>query len=407
MDTATVQVIVDAAVAAAAAQHQADLAAANAANALALQNAIAGLPPVGGAPGGGGALPPPAFALTPGLVNPGQPWNYEDCTGLKIFNSASMKLQETPFAGGSRPLKVLLIALSKQGESFSFNFMVSNQAVRTPADKNLLMQYGVITIENVRARAATYIGQQTRQAQSAVMVQNCIMASMGEEFTVKLVAKEDKYTVAGTTDGFCMLKVLICSQSSKHGPRWQSSTSSCRHCRLCSNPSSKSNITLFNLEVDDMIMSLTALDEGCQDLLMKLFTAYQTASDKDFRDFVRLKESEWENHEIADLELIAFMKQAEGHYKVMTEKVTWAKPTKDEADIMALAAWIDGGGSSEKASESHVSKECKGGKPGGGGQRPNEGEWAWKNKAPGANEPKEKTFKGKTYVACKFHKNTQ
>jgi hypothetical protein len=209
MDAAAVQVIVDAAVAAAAAQHQADLAAANAANASALQNAIAGLPPVGGAPGGGGVPPPPAFALTPGLVNLGQPWNYEDSTGLKIFNSASMKLQETPFAGGSRPLKVLLIALSKRGESFGFNFMVSNQAVPTPVDKNLLMQYGIITIENVRARAATYIGQQTRQAQSAVMVQNCIMASLGEEFTVKLVAKEDEYMVAGTTDGFCMLKVLI------------------------------------------------------------------------------------------------------------------------------------------------------------------------------------------------------
>jgi hypothetical protein len=121
---------------------------------------------------------------------------------------------------------------------------------------------------------------------------------------------------------------------------------------------------------------------------------------------VRLKESEWENHEIADLEPIAFMKQAEGRYKVMTEKGTWAKPTKDEADIMALAACIDSHGNNEKMSESQTGKERKAGKP-GGGQRPNEGEWAWKNKALGASEPKEKTFKGKTYVACKFHKNTQ
>ena len=126
MDAAAVQGIVDAAVAAAAAQHQVDLAAAvtaaNAVNTLALQNAIAGLPPAGGA----GA---PVFALTPGLVNPGQPWNYETSTGLKIFNSASMKLQDTAFVGGSKALKVLLIALSKQGEWFGFDFMVSNQAV--------------------------------------------------------------------------------------------------------------------------------------------------------------------------------------------------------------------------------------------------------------------------------------
>jgi hypothetical protein len=285
MDVAAVQGIVDAAVAAAAAQHQVDLAAAvaavNAANALALQNAIAGLPPARGAPLGGGAPPPPVLALTPGLVNPGQPWNYETSTGLKIFNSASMKLQDTAFVGGSRPLKVLLIALSKRGESFGFNFMVSNQVVPIHVDKNLLTQYGVITIENVRACAATYIGQQTRQAQSAVMVQNCIMASMGKEFTVKLVAKEDEYTVAGTTDGFCMLKVLISLVVIE-----TRATVAVICLRLQSLPallkSLKSNITLFNLEVDDMITSLTALDEGCQDLLTKLFTAYQMASDKDF-----------------------------------------------------------------------------------------------------------------------------
>jgi hypothetical protein len=39
--------------------------------------------------------------------------------------------------------------------------------------------------------------------------------------------------------------------------------------------------------------------------------------------------------------------------------------------------------------------------------RENAGEWEWKNRAPAANKSKEKVFKGKTYVHCKFHKNTQ
>ncbi len=43
----------------------------NLANAAALNAAIAGLPP-GGAPAAG----PAVFALTPGLANPGQSWNY-------------------------------------------------------------------------------------------------------------------------------------------------------------------------------------------------------------------------------------------------------------------------------------------------------------------------------------------
>jgi hypothetical protein len=39
--------------------------------------------------------------------------------------------------------------------------------------------------------------------------------------------------------------------------------------------------------------------------------------------------------------------------------------------------------------------------------RENAGKWEWKNHAPAGNESKEKVFKGKTSVHCKFHKNTQ
>jgi hypothetical protein len=51
------------------------------------------------------------------------------------------------------------------------------------------------------------------------------------------------------------------------------------------------------------------------------------------------------------------------------------------------------------------------GKAGGRGAgktvRENVGEWEWKNHAPKPGEPTEKMFKGRLYIACKFHKNTQ
>jgi hypothetical protein len=98
MDAAAVQAVVDAAVAQAAAQHQADLAAANAANAIALQQAIAALPvaPAAGAVAAAGA-PAAVFALTPGLANPGQPWDYTMSEGLRIYTHASAKLLDTTF----------------------------------------------------------------------------------------------------------------------------------------------------------------------------------------------------------------------------------------------------------------------------------------------------------------------
>ena len=128
LNQAQIQQIIDVALQAQAVQHQqalADAAAANAlalqqandANAAALQQAIAALPPAGGGP------PPPApvFALTPGLANPMQPWNYGTSEGLKIFTFASSKLQDTPYNGDVKGLKMFLIALGKRGESYGWH----------------------------------------------------------------------------------------------------------------------------------------------------------------------------------------------------------------------------------------------------------------------------------------------
>jgi hypothetical protein len=122
MYAAAVQAVVDAAVAQAAAQHQADLAtAANAANALAIQQAIAAIPEAPAAAAAAAAAPVAAFTLMPGLANPGQPWDYTTSEGLKIYTHASAKLMDTPFNGGIKALKVLLVAIGQRGKAYGWN----------------------------------------------------------------------------------------------------------------------------------------------------------------------------------------------------------------------------------------------------------------------------------------------
>ena len=409
LNQAQIQQIIDVALQAQAVQHQqalADAAAANAlalqqandANAAALQQAIAALPPAGGGP------PPPApvFALTPGLANPMQPWNYGTSEGLKIFTFASSKLQDTPYNGDVKGLKMFLIALGKRGESYGWNttlFNISNQEAGNPQDKNLLTQYGVLTLENCQAHATAYIGNPNRAAQASVMCLNAITASVGPDLMMKLVNRQADYTLtpAQVMDGTCIVYTLI-SCVVIH----TRATISVIRAQLQSLPAlmkqHKSNITNFNADVDDKITSLRAVDEGCQDLLSFLFAAYQTASDKEFREYIHDREVKWENNEIANMTVEDLMATAEGRYKVMVEKGVWSKPSREEADLMALAASI---------------KQADKQKTGGGkadtpkADRANVGEWAWKNVAPVGNEPREKTFKNKVYVACKFHKNTQ
>ena len=409
LDAVQIQALIDAALAQQNVQHQADLVAANAANAAALAAAIAALPapPPPAPPGGAGGAPPaPVFALTPGLSNPGQPWNYASSEGLKIFTFASTKLQDVPYNGELKGLKMFLIALGQRGKSFGWDvdlFTISNQAPGAPVNKNLLTQYGVLTLPNVIAHATVYIGQQTRPAQQSVQLSKCITASVGTELMMKLVNRQDDYTIAGEVDGTCMVYTLIrCVVI-----HTRASVSVIRS-QLQSLPAllkqHKSNITEFNIDVDDKITSLRAVDEGCQDLLSFMFAAYQTASDKEFREYIHDREVMWENNEIADMTVEELMSMAEGRYKVMVEKGVWAKPPREEADLMALAASVNDKSAAGGKSAADAGKSGRGS---GKGPRTNEGEWAWKNVAPVGNEPREKTFKNKVYVPCKFHKNTQ
>ena len=385
-------------------QHQAALQAANAANAAALQAAIAGLPPAGG-----GAPPPVVFALTPGLVNPTQPWDYAKSEGLKLYNHASSKLLDEPYTGGVKALKALLVAARHRGSVYGWNqtILTIPNGAATPVNKNLLVQYGVLTLEDVRASAALYVTLQTRPAQMSVQVTNAILATMGEDMLIKLLARKEDYTVANVESGACMIKVLIDLVVTQ-----TRATLTVLRAKLRDLPAvmktEKSNITNFNAEVDDMITSLKAMDEECQDILSCLFEAYQFAVDGTFRQYMRETEVKWETREIATLTADSLMLRADERYKVLVEKKVWAKPSKEEADLMALKATI-------VELETHQTEVVKkkadgapsGRPPRGKGPRANEGEWAWKNVAPVGNEPKEKTFKNKVYIACPFHPNTQ
>ena len=273
MDAAAAQAVVDAAVAQATAQHQADLAAANAANALALQQAIAALPaaPAAGAGAAGGA-PAAVFALTPGLANPGQPWDFSTREGLKIYTHAAAKLSDTPFNEGIKSLKVLLVGIGQRGEAYSWNelFTVSNQAAPIPVNKNLLTQYGVLTNDNVRAHGTAIVAAASRLEQMSVQVKNAIiLASLGPDMLIKLLARKEEYmvVVAGVNvaEGAMMIKVLTSIVFIQTRATITVIQNKLQELSLLMK-AEKSNITKFNSEVDDMITSLLAMDQECNDI---------------------------------------------------------------------------------------------------------------------------------------------
>jgi hypothetical protein len=169
-----------------------------------------------------------------------------------------------------------------------------------------------------------------------------------------------------------------------------------------------SDITEFNLRVGQCIDKLSANDQRCEDLLMHLFEGHQTATDEKFVKCIGEKEANWEDGTIVVLESASLMMLAEEKYKTMKLKKAWNGTTKEEANVIAMKAEIQE--SNELVAlraEVAALKSDDTGKKYDRNRKRDSGEWAWKNVAPTGSQPKDKTFKNKTYICCMFHGDTK
>jgi hypothetical protein len=141
-----------------------------------------------------------------------------------------------------------------------------------------------------------------------------------------------------------------------------------------------------------------------------LFEAYLTASNDEFKEYIRAKESAVLDGTM-HMDYQDLMSIAEEKYKIMSIKGQWKhhkKATTSSADehIVALQAQV-------AALQAMQTKPAKQSSKGGGSgtaatdRRNNTGKWSWKDKAPKGNESKIKTFEGRVYVHCPNHESTK
>jgi hypothetical protein len=361
--------------------------------------AAAGGPPIPPAP------PAPVFALTPGLLNEALPWDYGTTAGLKLF-FASTKGLEPKFNGAQTGLKVFLRALTVKAQNFGWDAMILSipDGLPVPVNRDLLTQYGLLSIANVQARAATWLGNNSRAAQASRQLAQCITNSLGDAITMKLLLRASEYTVTGVEDGPCMLKTLISVVNIQ-----TRATVSCVRSALKRLPELmhelESDITAFNSVVGEHIDKLNAMGASCEDLLNHLFEAYQSTSDDSLNDYIKDKENKWEDHTIDEMTPETLMTLAEEKFKTLAQKKMHKAPvssSKEDASIMALQSQIK-----ELMAVKAVTEGTPDGSKRRSGRSRDSGEWAWKTTAPAANEAKEKTFKGKDYVFCPYHGDTK
>jgi hypothetical protein len=75
---------------------------------------------------------------------------------------------------------------------------------------NLLSNYGMISIERVRAFEETYIHLPIQDTNDTDMLYKCKMASLSESALSTLLLKKDEYYVGDQLSGNLLLRVTIC-----------------------------------------------------------------------------------------------------------------------------------------------------------------------------------------------------
>ena len=115
------------------------------------------------------AVPPPGpFALTPALAMP-DVIDLSTSTGIKLYKKITEPL-EILFDGTPAKLSSFLDSIAQRARDSGWDttiLRINNQSIVNPQAFHLVTHHRLLTIENVRAHALTYIGQPVRAAQDA------------------------------------------------------------------------------------------------------------------------------------------------------------------------------------------------------------------------------------------------
>ena len=283
-------------------------------------------------------LPPPQpiFALSPALATRGI-IDYNSRAGERIYTSATKELDPTKYDGEAQGLMPFLELLEERATNFGWDKSIMMIPMPDGNSKNLLLEYGTITLEQIKEHEDTYITTQTRNAQDANLLYECIMNSVSSECKAKLTIWKREYRCQHLPSGNLLLKVLI------------------RKCHLDTNatvggirnrlsaldtylPTVGYNITKFNMYVKNLVDQLRARGEFTNDLLINLFKGYLSATDKSFTTYIEKKLEAYEEGQ--DMSADQLMLWARNKYNLLLDKGTWNAPTEQEEKIVALQAQV-------------------------------------------------------------------
>ena len=237
------------------------------------------------------------FARTPAQANAGI-LNYESSEGMKIYNAAVAALS-TKYSGNTNDMHIFLKNVKERGQTFGWQAITD--VPKDGATKNLIEQYGLLELEDIRAHATIYENERERNAQNSSQMYNFLYSSLTDEAKLVVLSDYSDYTIV-TADGMqvcngpCFLKVIIRNTT-------VDTRSTVFHIRENLNHLEAKileisyDIEAFNLYVTSQVEQLAARGETSSDLLINLFAAYMAVPDRKFVDYVEKQKDKFDEGE--------------------------------------------------------------------------------------------------------------
>ena len=284
---------------------------------------------------------PLAFALGPGCSH--AILNFDDpntgATATKLYNKAIAPL-EAKFDGEADNLAVFLASMRDRARRFNWHRLIT-VPIDDGTTRNLLTQYGQVSLDNTRAHAATYVNMQTRDAQDNDMFYYSLADSLTNEFRTMVLLYADIYTVTNVPVASALLKQIIILTRVDN----PALTIHIRDMLIKSKRKLlllKGNITEFNQWVRKQMGRLHAREQEAVDLLYYLWKAYKAAPDDEFVVYIKELKSQADDGR-ATYTAEDLMVRAENKYEawLLDEENTWGKPTDEQEKIVAMTAEIN------------------------------------------------------------------
>ena len=239
------------------------------------------------------AAPAPIFALTPAQINPDQFIDYTNSDGKKLWKAATTPLEEK-YDADPKDLNLFVEEVVKRATIAGWNAGQGNIISVPDAqgnNRNLLTEYGRLTLEDIRTFVSTYsvaaAGQpapQNRCRQNDYQLYVFLSDSLSKEGQLKLLAETDSYSINGNPSGSLFYKLLM--QKAIVDTRATASHLRENLTNLDSYISTvDSNIRLFNQYVKVNREGLKARGESTDDIMVNLFKGYLNAADREFIDY--------------------------------------------------------------------------------------------------------------------------